>query len=235
MRVGILECDHVGERNRNIAGDYSEMFRSMLAGPAPDAEVVLYDARSGQLPDSTRECDGWLCTGSRASAYDDDEWIAGVSAFMREAHDDGAPFVGICFGHQLLAHALGGRTERAPSGWGVGAHSIDVKARERWMDPALDRPNLLFVHQDQVTRVPDDGVVLGSTDHCPVAMMRIGETMLGMQAHPEFGPAYVEALVSARTDLMGADRAESALRSLSQATDEAVVAQWIVRFLEHRA
>jgi GMP synthase-like glutamine amidotransferase len=165
MRIGLLECDHVDDRYRSIAGDYDDMFAALLSPVTPDALLVRYDAVGGVLPDSPGECDAWLATGSRFSAYDDLPWIDDLCAFVRDVHDDGAPFVGICFGHQVLAQALGGDVVKAPSGWGAGGHRVRLTAREPWMDPARDECSLLFMHQDQVVQLPADAVALGSSDH----------------------------------------------------------------------
>ena len=113
MRIGLLECDHVAERYLPIAGDYGDMFGRWWRDADPDAEVVRYDAHRGVLPERPDECDAWLCTGSSASVYDDEPWIDGLADFVRAVHVARVPLVGVCFGHQLLAHALGGRTERA--------------------------------------------------------------------------------------------------------------------------
>jgi len=231
MRIGLLECDHVDDRHRPIAGDYRDMFAVLLADPAPDAELVGYDVGRGQVPASPDECDAWLCTGSRSSVYDTDPWIADLSSFVRDVHRATTPFVGICFGHQLLAHALGGCTARAPGGWGAGAHRLAVLRPEPWMDPSREAPTLLFMHRDQVQRLPDDGVVLASAPHCDIAMLRVGEAMLGIQAHPEFGAPFVDALIAGRTARIGEERAAAARRSLGEPTDEAVIARWMVRFL----
>jgi GMP synthase-like glutamine amidotransferase len=234
MRVGLLECDHVDERNRPVAGDYRDMFAAMLAVPLPHAELVAYDACAGQLPASPAECDAWLCSGSRWSVYEERPWIDEVSAFVRGLRDAGAPFVGVCFGHQLLAHALGGRVERAAAGWAAGAHRLDVVRPEPWMRPALASPNLLFMHQDQVTRLPDGAEVLACTVHCQVAMFRVGESMVGIQAHPEFGAPYVAALLDQRVARIGEERTAAARRSLAEPIDGGVVAAWIAAVLQGR-
>ncbi|MDQ1402392.1 MAG: hypothetical protein QOG03_708 [Actinomycetota bacterium] len=226
MRIGLLECDVIAEKLRPIAGGFPEMFGGLLAGPLPDAELISYDLYGGHVPASPKDCDAWVCTGSRASAYDDEEWIANLSGFVREIHDQGSPFVGICFGHQVLARALGGTVEKAPGGWGAGVHQLDVVVEPRWMDPALVRPNLLFMHQDQVTSLPDGATLLARTDHCPIAMFELG-SMVGLQAHPEFTPGFVAALLDDRIERIGAAGVEAAHRSLATPTDEAVVGQWL--------
>lgn len=231
MRIGLLECDHVDDRYRPIAGDYRNMFAALLSEPLPDAELVAYDAAAGVLPAAPDECDAWLCSGSRFSVYDDLGWIGELASFVRKVADAGTPFVGICFGHQLIAHALGGRTERAESGWAAGAHRLDVVRTEPWMQPPRTSLNLLFMHQDQVRRVPDGGEVLACTVHCQIAVLRVGESMLGIQAHPEFGAPYLEALLDACVARIGEERTATARRSLATSTDERVAATWMVRFL----
>jgi GMP synthase-like glutamine amidotransferase len=233
VRIGLLECDHVDEHNLAVAGDYRDMFASLLRRAAPQVELQHYDVSgAGELPAAPDECDAWLCSGSRRSVYDDVGWIHDLAGFVREVHAAGAPFVGICFGHQLIAHALGGRTERAAEGWGVGAHELDVVQREPWMQPPVERPTLLFMHQDQVRRVPEGSVVLACALHCEIAAFRVGTTMLGIQAHPEFRPEYLAALLGDRIGRIGPETTSRARESLDRPTDDAAVARWIVRFLE---
>ena len=222
MRVGVLECDHVSERYRGIDGDYTDMFESLLA-----RDLVPYDAVNGELPARPDECDAWLATGSRYSVYDDADWITRLLDFVRQVRDAETAFVGICFGHQLLAHAVGGRTDKASVGWGVGA--IDT-----WVEPTSSEQLLLYMHQDQVVEVPDGATVIGRTDHCPIAMLELGP-MLGIQAHPEFSATYVEALLDARVDRIGAEvtaRAKQSLERVGDAEDAARVGRLITTFLE---
>lgn len=231
FRIGLLECDHVGRRFASIAGDYGDMFTALLTGADVDVDVVRCDVWNGDLPSSPSECDAWMCTGSRLSVYDDEPWIRRLTNFVQEARGDGAPFAGICFGHQLLAHGLGGCTRQAATGWGAGAHRVEILRPEPWMDPPLAAPNLLFMHQDQVVQLPDEGVLLGRADHCPIAMLRVGDHMVGLQAHPEFPAAYADALYEVRAELLGEQLAAAARASLSAPTDEATVARWLVTFL----
>ena len=235
MRIGLLEADHVRDRYLPIAGDYADMFEDMVAAADPTIEIVRYDVRNGVLPTRPDECDGWICTGSSASVYEREPWIAALTELVRAIHDAAVPFVGICFGHQLLAHALGGRTERAEGGWGVGALPMEVVEDPPWAQPGSDALTLLYSHQDQVTALPPGGRVLARADHCPVAMLAVGEDMIGMQAHPEFGAAYVRALLEDRVDRIGAEETAVALATLDRRTDEDLGAGWIVTFLRSRA
>ncbi len=234
MRIGLLECDHVDERYRPVAGDYADMFSTMVDAADSDAEVVRYDARNGVLPQRPDDCDAWLCTGSRASVYDGDTWIEHLAGFVRAVHAAPVPFVGICLGHQLLAHALGGRVERATAGWGVGALGMEVIRPRPWMSPRQPSVTLLYSHQDQVVALPPDGSVLGTATHCPVAMLAVGDHMVGIQAHPEFRAGYLRSLLQDRVDRIGAARTTAALDSLSAPTDERAVARWILGFMRRR-
>ncbi len=227
MKVGLLECDHVLERFRHIAGDYHDMFASWL----PKVEMRCFDVRNGEFPALVNACDAYLTTGSRYSAYDDEAWIKTLKEFVWQLREAEKPFVGICFGHQILAEALGGKVEKAESGWGVGVHRVKVVQPEPWMIPEQSVCGLQFMHQDQVIRLPEESVVLGRTEHCPVAMFRVGRGMLGIQPHPEFVPAYTEALIRDRIERVGEAKARTALDCLSLATDEDVVAKWIGEFL----
>jgi GMP synthase-like glutamine amidotransferase len=234
VRIGLLECDHVDERYLPIAGDYASMFRAMVGSVDTDTELVVYDAHGGVLPTRADECDGWLCTGSSASVYDDEPWIAPLASFVRDAHDARVPFVGICFGHQLAAQALGGRTERAAGGWGAGALPMAIAAEAPWMTPSLPTATLLYSHQDQVTELPPGGRVLAAAAHCPVAMLAVDDDVIGVQAHPEFTAPYLRALLEDRVDRIGEAGTAAALASLAAPTDEHAVAQWILAFLRAR-
>jgi GMP synthase-like glutamine amidotransferase len=231
MKIGLLECDHVAERFRHIAGDYRQMFAASLNRYEPQLSLIPFDICHGQRPASLNACDAYICTGSSFSVYDDFDWIRSLKTFIRELHDAHHPFVGICFGHQMLADALSGTVSRSEHGWGVGVREIEITRSEAWMEPQRSNCKLQFMHQDQIGRLPENGVLLGQSEHCPVAMFRVGDRMLGVQAHPEFAKAYSQALLLDRVDRIGAELARTALASLEQETDEDLVINWIREFL----
>ena len=232
MNIGILGCDDVPERLRHLGGTYREMFQALLEPHLPGARYTWFDAVQGELPAAPDACDAYLCTGSRYSAYEERGWIVALKEYVRQLHAARKPFIGVCFGHQILAQALGGSVEAAQQGWGVGIHEMRVSGSERWMEPKQEDCKLQYMHADQVQRLPPDSVVLATAPHCPVAMFRVGETMLGIEGHPEFPAAYVEALIRARIDRIGHARAQAALASLNQKADDGVVAQWMANFLK---
>ena len=158
-------------------------------------------------------------------------WVDELAGFVRRLADAGVPFAGICFGHQLLAHALGGRVERAASGWGAGVERVVVEGDAWWMEPPASHLALHFMHQDQVVEPPPDGKVLGRAEHCPVALLAVGDRMMGVQAHPEFTAPYTDALLVDRVARIGDDEVAAARAGLSQTTHEGTVAAWLARVL----
>lgn len=228
MNVGLLQCDHVAERFQPIAGDYPEMFSAVFGA---HFNLVPFDVCNGVWPASLDDCDAYLCTGSRWSVYDDVGWIHDLKTFVRELHAAHKPFIGICFGHQMMAEALGGKVEKSNYGWGVGIQSLEITQAEPWMQPQQTTLKLHYMHQDQVMRLPENSIVLGRSEHCPVAAFRIGAMMLGIQAHPEFTHEYSAALLTDRVARIGAERVAEAQASLLHPTDETVFVQWVREFL----
>lgn len=228
MKIGLLECDHVLPELRNIGGDYRDMFPALL----PGLDFVNYDVCNGHFPTSPDECDGWLCTGSRFSVYDEIDWILELNNFVRQLHVRQRKFIGVCFGHQLLGEALGGKVEKGASGWCVGVHAFEMVRPEGWLEPFHEQFNLAMSCQDQVVRLPENSVVLASSAACPVAMFRVGENMLGIQAHPEFPVKYAAALMEMRAERIGREKVLAGRDSFAHTVHEKTVARWMMGFLE---
>ncbi len=234
MHIGLLACDEVAERFHHIAGGYQQMFERLLSPHISGLRVTRFDVKAGNIPADARTCDAWITTGSRASVYDDAPWIRGVEAFVRKVADSDRSFVGICFGHQLLAQTLGAEVKRAPGGWGVGVLPMRVVRREDWMTPARSTVRMQYMHADQVTEPPDGATLLSQAPHCPVAMFQCGPRLLGIEAHPEFLAAYARALIEDRRARIGEQVAEDALVRVDEPTDSDVVGGWIARFFGAR-
>ena len=231
MRIGILKTDTVRAEFQDDFGDYPDMFRQLLLAADPGLDFTNYDVQRGEYPGSLAACDAYLITGSRDSVYDNQRWIGDLAVFVGELHRARHKLIAICFGHQLVAHFLGGETRPAEVGWGVGVKMSEVVRRPAWMDPPADNIRLLVSHKDQVSKLPDGAEVFATSAYCPVAGYTIGDHVFAVQGHPEFDPGYARALIEWRRALLGEDCAEAGLESLGSATDERLVARWIVNFI----
>jgi GMP synthase (glutamine-hydrolysing) len=227
VRVGLLQCDHVPPELESISGDYDSMFRRLFAA-IPEVEIVPYDAINGVLPGDPGECDAWMTTGSRHSVNDPFEWIRELEQFVRDIARAEVPFVGICFGHQLLAKTLGGEVGVSDRGWGLGVLGVDVDSGAESETFAV-----FNMHSEQVVSMPDGAESIGRNDHCPVWMMTVGPLLLGIQGHPEMDVGYGGSLIrSRRGDVIPEKTADVALKSLVEPTDSPKIADLIVRFID---
>ena len=230
MRIGILQTDAVLPRFQPDHGDYPGMFMALFDAAGGDRALAyqVIDAQASAFP-SPNQCDCYVITGSRHSVYDDLPWIARLATFVETALDAGKPVVGICFGHQLMAHFFGGRTAKA-SGWAVGVHASELLVTEPWLAPAVDAFSLLSSHQDQVTELPPGARLIASNDFCPLAGFTHGDQVLTFQGHPEFRKAYSKDLMNMRRDLLGEDVWRAGMASLEEETHEHLVGRWILNF-----
>lgn len=237
MIIGILEADPALAPLRDEFGNYIAMFTNLLqeAAGARHLEFRVYDVMDEQYPESLDECDGYIVTGSRASVYDDESWIHKLEQFVLQLHSARKRTVGICFGHQLVAQALGGKTSAAAVGWGVGVHTSRVLEVTDYMSPAKPEIALLVSHKDQVTQLPEGAKLLATNDFCPNAMFEIEDHILTFQGHPEFVKGYSKGLMKLRKEILGPDKYTDGMASLEQDTDEATVARWILNFIDNSA
>jgi GMP synthase-like glutamine amidotransferase len=232
MRITILETGRPPEALRADFPSYPAMFESLLAGVDSDLSfdtVAVVD--SATLPDP-KTLEAVLITGSPAGVYDPEPWIAPLEDFIRAAAATATPQVGICFGHQIMAQAFGGRVEKSAKGWGVGRHRYAVTLRPDWMRPEAEAFAVAASHQDQVVALPATARVLARNDHCAYAALDYAHApAMSLQGHPEMSVAFAADLVQARRGTRIPEPiAAAALDSLKEPTDHQLAAQWIVQF-----
>ncbi|HEX8528270.1 glutamine amidotransferase-related protein [Allosphingosinicella sp.] len=225
MNVAILESGRPPGGLAERFGDYPAMLTDLL-GPA--FEATVYDVRSGELPERPDTHEAFLVTGSAAGVYDPLPWIDPLKSFLRGARGK-TKLVGICFGHQIMAEAFGGRVLKSDKGWGIGLQTYEVRSRAPWMDEALSVA-VPVSHQDQIAVQPPRTTILAASDFTPFGMLAYADQpAISMQFHPEFAPAYAKALIDHRRDRH--DSPDEAIASLDAPNDRETVARWIRRFL----
>lgn len=233
MKIGILKTDTVREEWVPRFGEYPDMFIELLGSRDPSLAFTIYDAEHCELPEDPDAQDAYLITGSKFSVYEPLPWIDDLKTFVRELHARRMKIIGICFGHQLIADALGGKAEKARVGWGVGLHRHRFFRRPDWFDDGDGEFPVIVSHQDQVTRPAPGMERLAGSDFCPHAVCQIGEHVLTFQGHPEFVPDYSREIMDFRREMIGEQTYFEGMESLVDAPATERMARWLLAFL-HR-
>jgi GMP synthase-like glutamine amidotransferase len=231
MKIGLLKCDSVHRDLLYLNGDYSDMFQKLFSDYFEDVEITVYDVTQNEYPASLSEVAGYLSTGSRFSVNDEEPWIIRFRDFIETLFEERKKFVGICFGHQMIAHALGGRVVKSERGWGLGVKRVNVLRDMPWMNPPLNGYELIVTHQDQVDVLPPGAVLLGENSHCPYSMYQLDDHFLSMQAHPEFEADFIRYLLQTRLKSIGKKAIDDALKTLHRRTNRMEVSHWIMNFI----
>ena len=242
IKIGILRADDVSPELAVDFGQYPQMVEDLAnaanlarATGTESLAFTTYAVNRQEYPSHIDEVDAYIITGSKSSVYDQEPWIEELHRFIETLHNSKKKTVGICFGHQIIASALGGKVEKAAVGWGLGVKStqlIDAAAAAGLqLDSDESSINLLYSHQDQVTVPAPDSTLLATTDICPVAMSAIGEHILSFQGHPEFSHDYAQALYRLREKNYPPAIYKNAMASLQEQEHGALVANWIIDFI----
>lgn len=224
MKIGILQTGHVSEQLVDENGDYPEIFARFLAEQGLDFDD--YAVCDMVFPNGPQAADGWLITGSKFGAYEDLPWIAPLEALIRDIYASDRPLVGICFGHQIIAQALGGRVEKFVGGWSVGRQEYTLNG---------ETVALNAWHQDQVVAVPNGAEVISATPFCANAAMLYGDRIFTLQPHPEIDRTYIKGLLDVRAPgVVPEPLREEAIAQLDCDTDSARLADMIARFFKEK-
>jgi len=237
MKIGVLQTGSVPPEMVDEHGPYVVMFERMLQRADSSFTASLWNINEKhEIPDSPQDADGWIITGSKHGVYEDHPWIEPLKAFLRQAHEARAPMVGVCFGHQILAEALGGKVVKSDRGWGCGVHEYSVLGQPEWMDEAKETITIHAMHQDQVVELPPGATVLAESPFCPYAALAYGETAMSVQPHPEFTADFQRDIINLRhgTAIPEAT-ADEALAGLGGKTDSDMFGRWITNFFRHAA
>jgi GMP synthase-like glutamine amidotransferase len=182
-------------------GTYAEMLINLINSDEKLFEFKTFNILDGIFPLNHNDCDGWIVTGSPHGVYEEHSWIPIVSQLIKDIYDNKLPIFGVCFGHQLIAQALGGNVEKSIKGWGLGLHTYQINNKTNYMDNLSSEVTLNICHQDQVLSPPNGATVYAKSDFCENAGFYIKDKVLTMQAHPEFLVDFIKALLTARRDV----------------------------------
>jgi len=238
MKIGILEVGLLNEALQDQFDPYPVMFADLLNRASEQLEYQSYSVIRGEMPDSVTACDGWLITGSRHGVYENLDWMLKLQAFIRVLAEQKIALVGICFGHQIIAQALGGKVVKSDKGWGVGPHRYRIDEAQPWMKSAVDEVSIYAFHQDQVVELPPQARVFSSSEFCPNAGLCYGDSIISVQAHPEFAEEYEVALLEMYSGNVvpkaDADAALARIRSEGLRANTQMLAEWIAEFFISR-
>lgn len=230
MKLCILDNDHLDAAAQGRWHSYGRMTERLLRAAGFAGEIDIHVARDGQYPTDWSPYHAVVLTGSRSDAFGDEPWVQTLRDHIHARLAAGQKLVGICFGHQLIAHCLGAPVGRAPQGWGVG------RTRYEWLGPAGVAPQsgeitLLASHQDQVLALPQGATLLARNDHCPIAAYALRDQVLCVQPHPEFDADYSAYLLESRRDRYGEALTQQRLSELRPDHDGLAYARFVLDFL----
>lgn len=237
--IGILRADFGGKELRVKHGLYHDMFVDLFRKIKPNLEFKIYDVPQGEKPLRADECDGYIITGSRAGIYENDKytWINDLLAIILNISRQDIPQAGICFGHQALAMAFGGKVAKSDKGWGVGVNSYHKTTHQKTDsakddgDSLPDDFSIIAVHQDQVMEKPPAAEIIAANSFCPIAGLQSSRNnYISFQGHPEFVDGLLLDIMDSRVDSIGTTKVKQARESLMNPTDEKEVTKTILNF-----
>ena len=235
LNIGLLLCDDVVPESQAEYGTYEKMFRDGLTKADPGIKLTPFRCMEGEFPENPQQFEAYVISGSKHGVYDGYPWIDTLMEFVRECRKLNIKTVGICFGHQLIAKALGGRAEKAEVGWGFGVHRAQLTRVPDWMpDDEPTEFNLVVIHQDQVLDPPSGFKTLAQNDFCPHSVISDNQQALGIQGHPEFSKEFCKFRADFRREIIGEEIYANTLDSLEKMDlDSDRVLKWVSAFLRH--
>lgn len=251
MKIGLLNTYHwdgiadgYQSRYKDLWRDY---FKSILPG---DWQIEIFEVGQGHFPSDVNTCDGWLITGSGKSCYEEDPWITQLRDLVIAIDAAKVPLVGICFGHQMIAHALGGHVERSSKGFGAGVRQFEFIEMPTWYHmktssetSTIQKPSnenhkwhkncrLLFSHQDQVITLPETAICYASDDFCPIQSFGMGRHIFTLQGHPEFTVEFAQMRLNTNREHLDEAFFNKTIASLSDKTQHLEIGDMIVQFFQ---
>ena len=191
ITVNVLLCDTFPGRLPDDIPSYVSMHQRLVHRVNPHVQFRVFMAMEGQLPSSLNQDEIYLIPGCINSAYDPLPWIPKLEQWICRAIEKGVFLVGVCFGHQIIAQALGGKVAHYAGGWGTGIRQsevLDTDLRQFFSDGNM---HLLYNHHDQVVEAPEESITLATSGFCRYEALRYSDHVFTFQGHPEYTPSYM--------------------------------------------
>jgi GMP synthase (glutamine-hydrolysing) len=206
LRVLLLQVGHTFSEIAAIRGDYDVWFREGLG--VREDELDVRPVYAGAALPAHFDYAGVVVTGSGSMVTDREPWSEATAEYLREAVTRELPVLGVCYGHQLLAHVFGGLVGYNPVGRNIGTTRVEL--REAAASDALLQgfANPLYVHVSHSQRVidlPAEAVLLGACERDPHHAFRIGRCAWGVQFHPEFSAQTARDYIRIRSETIAAE------------------------------
>lgn len=245
MILNLIECDVLYDDLQADYVSYGTMFERFFTNIAKSESdkpfAVKYYSAIEQLLPTPQAGHVYLITGSKFGAYEEAEWIHSLIKWIQQTYQANARLIGICFGHQIIAQALGGQVINSKKGWGVGVRELPVKALPPVFEADSnshsfpDTLKFIYSHQDQVVELPSSAQTMLGDDFCPNAGFFIGNQVITFQGHPEFDSEYIQRLLGRRVDHIGRETFDLAMSSLSQQTDNPFIGSALLDWIDTKS
>jgi len=239
ITLGILETGIIDQHLIRIHGTYPDMFVKMYRDQDPNVIFKFYNVIENHYPTDIDECDAYLITGSKSDSFSDEPWVITLRQYIRTLYSQSKSLIGVCFGHQAIAIALGGQAQRSDKGWGIGVYNSQIETqilqqKLPWLESQYQSFNILVSHQDQVTKLPPGATLLASNDFCPNSAFYIEDKVLCFQGHPEISPGFARGLMALRKDIIPKEVYQQGLDSSELPLHADAVTRWMLNFIRLR-
>jgi GMP synthase-like glutamine amidotransferase len=227
MKITVLLCDTFRDNLPTEIPEYVYLYRRLFGTSDDSLYYEVFDVQQGIYPSSIDGDGLYLISGSRANSYDDTRWIKSLVEFTRTMYTRKVKMAGICFGHQIIALALGGRVERAKQGWGIGVRTSEIIAAKALSFFPSRQMSLLYNHHDQVVELPPRAICFAQSDFCRIEGFYIDDNVLTFQGHPEYTSEYARHLLLNHSPDESNELKTVALATLNRPTDSLSAAKWM--------